>query len=107
MSFFAFKLPDVLAKFCIFLARFVVERHLMVSEPRFKILWQLDVRRFRFCWQTSPETGKRFFFFACLWTETKSKVIVYQAKVASASKTETCRNLRKFKVTLNPFRRIF
>ena len=35
--FFAFKLPDVLAKFRVILARFVVERHLMVSEPSFKL----------------------------------------------------------------------
>ena len=34
--FFAFKLPDVLAKFCVVLVRFVVERHLVVSEPSFK-----------------------------------------------------------------------
>ena len=36
MSFFAFKLPDAIAKFCVVLARFVVERHLVVSEPSFK-----------------------------------------------------------------------
>ena len=30
---FAFKLPDVFVKFCVVLARCVVERHLMVSEP--------------------------------------------------------------------------
>ena len=35
--FFAFKLPDVLAKFRVVLARFVVERHLMVSEPSFEL----------------------------------------------------------------------
>ena len=34
--FFAFKLPDVLAKFCVVLARFVVEQHVMVSETSFK-----------------------------------------------------------------------
>ena len=34
--FAAFKLPDVFAKFCVVLARCVVERHLMVSEPSFK-----------------------------------------------------------------------
>ena len=34
--FFAFKPPDVIAKFRIVLAGFVVERHLMVSIPSFK-----------------------------------------------------------------------